>query len=131
MMRSVFIFLGAFSALIGVASGAFGAHALKAELSAEALAIYHTGVDYQMWHALGLLGVGILHQQMAETKLLSWAGWLMFSGICLFSGSLYLLALTNLHWLGMITPIGGICFLLAWLLLCCTFIQKKNTSRYQ
>lgn len=130
-MSSIFVLLGALCALLGVAAGAFGAHALKATISPEALAIYHTGADYQMWHALGLLAIGILHQQTPDSKLLRWAGWLMFGGIGLFSGSLYLLALTNLRWLGMITPIGGVSFMLAWLLLCSTFINKKNSSRYQ
>jgi uncharacterized membrane protein YgdD (TMEM256/DUF423 family) len=130
-MRSIFVLLGALCALVGVAAGAFGAHALNATISPEALSIYHTGTDYQMWHALGLLAIGILHQQTPNSQLLRWAGWLMFGGIGLFSGSLYLLALTNLRWLGMITPIGGVGFLLAWLLLCCTFINKKNSSRYQ
>lgn len=111
--------------------GAFGAHALKATLSAEMLAIYQTGVTYQMWHALGLLGIGVLRQLDQDSKLIPWAGWLMFIGILLFSGSLYLLALLNLRWLGMITPVGGVCFLIAWLLVCLYAIQKKTTSRYQ
>lgn len=130
-MKSVFIFLGAFSALTGVGLGAFGAHALKATLSVDALAIYQTGVTYQMWHALGLLGIACLQNFVPDSRLVSWAGWFMFIGILLFSGSLYLLALLNIHWLGMITPIGGVCFLIAWLLLCLSATQKKTTSRYQ
>lgn len=130
-MKSAFLFLGALCAFIGVGMGAFGAHALKATLSAEMLAIYQTGVTYQMWHALGLLGIGVLRQLDQDSKLIPWAGWLMFIGILLFSGSLYLLALLNLRWLGMITPVGGVCFLIAWLLVCLYAIQKKTTSRYQ
>lgn len=129
-MGSVFFFLGALSAFLGVAFGAFGAHALKYSLSPESLAIYHTGVDYQMWHALGLLTIGVLQQHTPESQHLRRAGWLMFAGILLFSGSLYLLAYTNLTWLGMITPIGGVCFLLAWLFLCLAFDRKKSIGRY-
>ncbi|MDO9105369.1 MAG: DUF423 domain-containing protein [Methylovulum sp.] len=114
-MSSHLLFVGALSALAGVGLGAFGAHGLKAVLSPELMAVYQTGVSYQMWHALGLLLVALIRSQQAQdSKLLAWAGWLMFIGIMLFSGSLYLLALLNLKWLGMVTPLGGICFLTAW-----------------
>ena len=83
-MKSGFLFLGAISALIGVGMGAFGAHGLKAILSPEMLTVYQTGVTYQMWHALGLMGVALMRQQVPESKLLIWAGWLMFIGILLF-----------------------------------------------
>ncbi len=129
-MKSTFIFLGGLCALLGVAFGAFGAHALKNSLSTEALAIYRTAVDYQMWHALGLLAIGILNQQSPEINILRWSGWLMFSGIVLFSGSLYVLACTNTTWVGIITPIGGVCFLLAWLFLCLSFHRKSSPGRY-
>jgi uncharacterized membrane protein YgdD (TMEM256/DUF423 family) len=128
-MKSVFLLLGSFCALIAVGMGAFGAHALKATLSPELLAIYQTGVTYQMWHALGLLGIGLLQQLAPDSKLIPWAGWFMFIGIVLFSGSLYLLALLDLRWLGMITPIGGTCFLVAWLLVCFS-VNKKKSKRY-
>jgi uncharacterized membrane protein YgdD (TMEM256/DUF423 family) len=124
MMNPVFLLLGAVSTLIGVGMGAFGAHGLKAVISPEMLAVYQTGVTYQMWHALGLIGVALIHRQAPDSRLLSWAGWLMFAGIVLFSGSLYLLVLLNLHWLGMITPIGGVCFLTAWLFI--TLFAAKN-----
>ncbi len=116
---------------MGVGLGAFGAHALKTTLSAEALTIYQTGINYQMWHALGLVGIACLQNQMPDSRLVPWAGWFMFIGILLFSGSLYLLALLDIHWLGMITPIGGACFLIAWLLTCLSATQKKPNSRYQ
>ena len=134
-MKSVFVSLGSCCAFIGVALGAFGAHHLKATLSPEALAVYQTGITYQMWHALGLIGIGLIQNQaqnrMQDLKALNWAGWLMLCGIVLFSGSLYLLALSGIHWLGMITPFGGICFLIAWLLLCYSAYTKKTTNRYQ
>ena len=129
-MKSVFLFLGAISALVGVAMGAFGAHGLKAILSPELLAVYQTGVTYQMWHALGLIGIALLRQQVPESRLLSWAGWLMFIGILLFSGSLYSLALLDLKWLGMITPLGGVGFITAWLLIAIFAAKKPHHSRY-
>jgi len=119
-----FLLLGALSALIGVGMGAFGAHGLKTVISPEMLAVYQTGVTYQMYHALGLIGIALTNRQAPDSKLLHWAGRLMFSGILLFSGSLYLLVFLNLKWLGMITPIGGVCFLTAWLLI--TIFAAKN-----
>jgi uncharacterized membrane protein YgdD (TMEM256/DUF423 family) len=116
-MKPVFLLLGALSAMLGVGMGAFGAHGLKAVISPELLTVYQTGVTYQMYHALGLIGIALLHQQAPDSKLLHWAGWLMFAGILLFSGSLYALALLNHSWIGMVTPLGGICFLTAWLLI--------------
>jgi len=113
-VKSNFLFLSALCGFSGVAMGAFGAHGLKAILSADMLAVYKTAVDYQMWHALGLGVIAIFRQQFPEDKYLEKAGWLMFSGILIFSGSLYLLAILSAKWLGMITPIGGVCFLLAW-----------------
>lgn len=112
-----FLLLGALSALTGIGLGAFGAHGLKTLLSPEMLDVYQTGVTYQMWHALGLVLTALLCRHAPDSKLLRWAGRLMFAGIVLFSGSLYLLALLNQKWLGMVTPIGGISFLTAWLLI--------------
>ena len=125
-MQSVFLFLSAVCGLTGVAMGAFGAHGLKAILTTEMLAVYKTAVDYQMWHALGLGLIAIFRQQVPESALLKWAGWLMFVGIVLFSGSLYLLAILNAKWLGMITPLGGVAFLSAWI--CVTIFAYKSTK---
>ena len=125
-MQSVFLFLSAVCGLTGVAMGAFGAHGLKAVLTTEMLTVYKTAVDYQMWHALGLGLIAIFRQQVPESALLKWAGWLMFIGIILFSGSLYLLAILNAKWLGMITPLGGIAFLSAWV--CVTIFAYKSTK---
>ena len=125
-MRSIFLILGALSALTGVGLGAFGAHGLKTMLAPEMLAVYKTGVTYQMWHALGLILIALLRQQ-SRGKLLIWAGWSMFAGIILFSGSLYLLAILNAKWLGMITPLGGLAFLLAWMLVV-IFAWRQNSD---
>jgi uncharacterized membrane protein YgdD (TMEM256/DUF423 family) len=81
------------------------------------LAVWHTGVEYHLFHALGLLALGFAAAQLPESPLIKYSGWLMLAGIVLFSGSLYLLALTGERWLGAITPIGGLAFLAAWALL--------------
>lgn len=110
----LFLAAGGLAALAAVALGAFGAHALKTRLSAEMLAVWHTGVEYHAYHALGLLAVGLVAAQLPESTLLKWSGWLMLAGIALFSGSLYALALSGERWLGAVTPIGGTAFLAAW-----------------
>ncbi len=115
-MHPIFLLLSAVCAFLAVAMGAFGAHGLKAILSPDMLAVYKTAVTYQMWHALGLGFMAILRQQHPTNEYLKYAGWLMFLGIILFSGSLYLLSLLGLKWLGMVTPLGGVCFLAAWAL---------------
>ncbi len=97
--------------------GAFGAHALRPGFSNKMMEVYQTAVDYQMWHALGLVLIGILLRFYRESKLLHWAGWLMFFGIVVFSGSLYTLSISGMRWLGAITPLGGISFLAAWVLM--------------
>ncbi|TMH48196.1 MAG: DUF423 domain-containing protein [Betaproteobacteria bacterium] len=112
----LFLTAGGLAALAAVVLGAFGAHALKSRLSAEMLAVWHTGVEYHVYHALGLLAVGLVATQLPESALLKWSGWLMLAGIALFSGSLYALALSGERWLGAITPIGGLGFLAAWTL---------------
>ncbi len=113
----IFITLGALSAFLAVAAGAFGAHALRDRLSADMLQVFQTGVTYQMYHALGLLAVGILLARFSVdgSAWLTAAGWLFIAGSVLFSGSLYALSLTGISWLGAITPLGGLAFLLGWL----------------
>jgi uncharacterized membrane protein YgdD (TMEM256/DUF423 family) len=113
---AISLLLGAVSAFLGVAFGAFGAHSLKAMISPEWLAVYQTGVSYQLWHSLAVVLIALLQRDAPDNRLLIWASRLMLSGIVLFSGSLYALALTNTPQLGMITPVGGVCWLIAWLL---------------
>jgi uncharacterized membrane protein YgdD (TMEM256/DUF423 family) len=115
-MDRLFFGLGAASAFIAVAAGAFGAHALRARLSPELLAVFETGARYQMYHALGLIAVGWAVARWPGS-LTHWAGWLFVVGTLLFSGSLYALALSGLRWLGAITPLGGVAFLVGWLCL--------------
>jgi uncharacterized membrane protein YgdD (TMEM256/DUF423 family) len=113
----LFLILGSCNAALVVLLGAFGAHALKARLPAEMLAVYQTGVHYHLFHALGLLAAGLVATQIPDSAYLRWSGWLMLTGIILFSGSLYLLSVSGLRWLGMITPFGGVAFIAAWMLL--------------
>lgn len=112
-MGRTFIILGAVSAFVGVAAGAFGAHGLKNRLDAEMLAIFETGVRYQMYHALALLAVAWAAERWPGA-LTNYAGWLFVAGTILFSGSLYVLSLTGVRWLGAITPLGGLAFLAGW-----------------
>ena len=118
-MDRTFATLGALSAFVAVAAGAFGAHGLKSRLSPEMLAVFETGARYQLSHALALLAVAWAHTRWpggASTA----SGWLFVAGTLLFSGSLYALALTGARWMGAITPLGGAAFLLGWLLLAWT-----------
>jgi len=112
----LFAALGALNALLAVALGAFGAHALRGRLSPELADVYHTASQYQFYHALGLLAIALLLARLPESAPLRSAGWLMLAGIVLFSGSLYVLAITGARWLGAVTPLGGIAFLIAWAL---------------
>ncbi len=110
------MFIAALMGLVGVGLGAFGAHGLRGRLSPEMLAVFETGVRYQMYHALALLGVALLMTRV-EGRAIVVAGWSFFAGIVIFSGSLYALALTGVTTLGAITPIGGVAFLAGWLAL--------------
>ena len=98
-----------------VALGAFGAHALKARLTPELLAVYHTAVQYHFWHTLALFGVALAWPHFPDTSWLRAAGWLFAAGLLLFCGSLYALALGAPRQAGFVTPLGGLCFILAWL----------------
>jgi uncharacterized membrane protein YgdD (TMEM256/DUF423 family) len=97
-----------------VAAGAFGAHALRARLEPDLMAVFGTAVQYHFWHALGLLAVGILLLHRPDSTALAGAAWLFTLGLVLFSGSLYALALTGVRGLGAVTPIGGLAFLAGW-----------------
>jgi uncharacterized membrane protein YgdD (TMEM256/DUF423 family) len=108
-----FLLLGALAGFIGVALGAFGAHGLRARLSPEMLAVFETGVRYQMYHACAILIVALAAARL-DGWLIRAAGWSFVAGIVLFSGSLYLLALSRITILGAITPIGGLAFLAGW-----------------
>ena len=109
-----FLLLGALSGLLAVAAGAFGAHALRAVLTPDLLAVFETGARYQMYHALALLLVALLSAAAPHRRTVAAAGWCFVLGTLLFSGSLYLLALTGIRWWGAVTPVGGVLFLIGW-----------------
>jgi len=114
MSARLALMAGAVAMFMAVALGAFGAHALKARLAPDMTAVWQTAVQYHAWHALALLATGILLAQDPARGLLGTAGWLFVAGIVLFSGSLYLLALTGTRGLGAVTPIGGVAWLAGW-----------------
>jgi uncharacterized membrane protein YgdD (TMEM256/DUF423 family) len=130
MQARHFIACAAVVLFLAVACGAFGAHALKAHLTADLLAIWQTAVLYQFVHGLGCLAVGVLLQNQ-NSRYLQLSGWAMLVGIVLFSGSLYLLALTGMRELGVITPIGGLMFLLAWALLGLATMVRKPINPHE
>lgn len=113
----IFVLVGSVNAFLGVALGAFGAHGLKSRVDADMLVVWQTSVQYHLVHALGLLLVGILCSLLPEPSLVRVAGWALLVGIVLFSGSLYAMVLSGIKPLGIITPLGGIAFLIGWLVL--------------
>ena len=116
-MSRILIATGAFGAALSVILGAFGAHALKTRLPPEILTTFETGVQYQFYHSLGLILVGIVLQVYKAPAMVAAAGWLMLAGIVLFSGSLYVICFTGIRSFGMVAPVGGTAFILSWLLL--------------
>ncbi|TXK80045.1 DUF423 domain-containing protein [Paenibacillus sp. N3.4] len=116
-MMKLFILLGSLNAFLSVALGAFGAHYLKQKLTADKLEVFHTGVQYHMIHAIGLIVIALLAEKLGNSSLVNASGWAIFIGIILFSGSLYALSLTGLKFFGPITPLGGVSFLVGWVLL--------------
>ncbi len=115
-IAKLFLSIGAVSGALGVMLGAFGAHGLKEKLSEKMLANWMTGVEYHFYHTFAILAVGLLAMHV-QSKSLSSSGWAFVAGIAIFSGSLYVMALTGVTKLGMITPIGGLAFIVGWVLL--------------
>jgi uncharacterized membrane protein YgdD (TMEM256/DUF423 family) len=125
-MKKSFVFSACILGALAVILGAFGAHALKEKLTAAQLQIFETGVRYHFYHVFALLVTAILYKEY-PVKLLLWAGNLFICGIILFSGSLYFLIIAEgMKKLGIITPIGGACFIAGWLLLGAGIFKKKN-----
>jgi len=116
-LQSILV-VGSIMMFLAVALGAFGAHALKAKLSPDMMKIYETGIQYHIAHSLGMLIIGSLAQNFLQGQSIAVAaGWCLFAGIILFSGSLYALSLSGVRKLGAITPLGGLLFLAGWVLL--------------
>ena len=130
-MNKKFIAAGALLAAIAVALGAFGAHGLKKIVTPEQLDVFKTGVQYQFYHALGIIIAAIIGQQI-EHNLIKRAAWLFFFGIIAFSGSLYAMTLFNalntegVKWIGAITPVGGLLFILGWIILGLGISKNQN-----
>lgn len=114
------LIMGALLATVGITLGAFGAHALKASLSPEALGWWQTGVQYQMWNAIGLVALATLPLRVRV------AGLLIGSGTVIFAGSLYLMALTDVRWLGAVTPLGGLLMIAGWVVVSWQAIRSKG-----
>ncbi len=124
-MTNLIIAFGAFNAFLAVGAGAFGAHGLKNMLTPEYLAVFKTAADYQLIHGVGLILIGVLSKDFAN-QYINASAIFMSIGIILFSGSLYALTLSGTKWLGIITPIGGLCFLIAWLTLGLNFLINRT-----
>lgn len=132
-MRKSFMRIGILMALIAVALGAMGSHLLEQHLSPDDLDTFETGVRYQFYHSFAILIVGLLFHFGKKTRL-TYAGWLFFAGIILFSGSIYLLAIQDtlslkMSWLGPITPIGGLCFMAGWVFLFLSTYQQGERKK--
>jgi len=122
IIAKLFLSLGAISGAFGVIIGAFGAHGLKNKLSVEMLTVYQTGVQYHFYHTFALLAVGLLALRF-QSGLLTFSGWSFLFGILIFSGSLYALSISGVKILGAITPIGGLFFIIGWVLLAVAVIK--------
>lgn len=117
MRASLFLYWGAAYGLTGVLLGAFGAHGLRNRLAPDLMAVWHTAVEYQFYHAFALLAVGVLALHWPQNTRLVWAGWFFALGVLVFSGSLYALALSGVRVLGAITPFGGVALIIGWVML--------------
>ena len=124
VMIKVFFILGAINAGLSVALGAFGAHGLEGKVSEYSMDIWEKAVTYQMFHSVGLFIVALTANRGTSNRLLTSSGWAMFLGIVLFSGSLYVLSLTEIFKLGLITPFGGVSFIVGWVLLALAVYRK-------
>ncbi len=114
LMAKLFITLASLSGMTAVILGAFGAHALRQRLDDYSRGVFETAVQYHFYHSLALLAVGLLALSQPQTVLLKSSGWLFFIGILIFSGSLYILSITGIRWLGAVTPLGGLAFIGGW-----------------
>jgi len=117
---------GAFLALLAVMAGAFGAHGLRNLVSERGLEVFQTAVTYQIYHSIALVLLALLAGQGLPRKLLGWSAGFFLAGILLFSGSLYLLVLTDIRWIGPITPLGGVCFMVGWALLITSGLRRNK-----
>ncbi|GAF64379.1 hypothetical protein BTS2_1272 [Bacillus sp. TS-2] len=122
-MTKLFLIIGSLVMALAVGIGAFGAHGLEGKISERMLKNYQTGVQYHMIHGVGILIVGFLALKLTSSSLLNGAGWSFLIGIVLFSGSLYIMALTGITKLGAITPLGGLAFIVGWVLIAIAVVR--------
>ena len=127
-MYKLFLILGSINAATAVSMGAFGAHSLKTKISEDMLSVFQTAVQYHFYHSLGLMIIGVLTISIKPEKYLGVAGWMMFIGITLFSGSLYILSTTATRWVGIITPFGGIAFIVSWVFIAVALWKWSATN---
>ena len=127
-MQRPFLILAAILGLTAVAAGTFAAHVIEGKVDTRLLDAFEIGVRYHMYHALALLGVALVSARL-HGRAIRAAGWLMTAGVVLFSGSLYLYAVTGVRWLAMITPIGGVCFIAAWVALLLAACATRDAAR--
>ncbi|MBB5319783.1 DUF423 domain-containing protein [Marinobacter oulmenensis] len=118
--------IGGLAALLAVIAGAFGAHGLRGVVTERALSVFETAVSYQMYHALALIVTALMPALGLKRRLLAVASGFWVAGIVLFSGSLYLLVLSGTHWLGPVTPVGGVCFMVGWALLIAAALKRER-----
>ena len=118
--------IGGLAALLAVIAGAFGAHGLRGVVTERALSVFETAVSYQMYHALALIMTALMPALGLKRRLLAVASGFWVAGIVLFSGSLYLLVLSGTHWLGPVTPVGGVCFMVGWALLIAAALKRER-----
>ena len=121
----LYLFLGSINAGLSIILGAFGAHYLKNYITNELIKTFNTGVEYHFYHSFGLFVIAFVFYLLPDSKLLKWSGRLMMMGILLFSFSLYILSITGIRSLGIITPFGGLAFVSAWVLLATAIIKVK------
>lgn len=121
-----FLILSSILLALAVVFGAFGAHIIQDMVTAERFAVYQTGVQYHFYHALGLMIIGFAAMHMTQSILLKWSGYSMILGIVIFSGSLYLLTLTDTGRFGAITPVGGVAFITGWILFALAVIRQQS-----
>jgi len=129
MTAWIFICIGCLNAAAAVIMGALGAHALKATIPESLTAVYQTAFQFHMLHSLGLIAVALILQQVKRSMLIELAGWMMIGGILLFSGSLYVLAVTQVRRLGLLTPVGGTAFIAAWLMVAAGVIKTAAFAK--
>ena len=127
-LSNSFAIVGGVCAALGVAFGAFGAHALKPYIDPGMFSVYQTGVHYHLFHALGLFAVAFCASHLPHSSLIRWSGWLMFTGIVIFSGSLYILSITGIRGWGMVTPVGGLTLIVSWVLLALALVRHRSNQ---